>query len=300
MQEDLDAPVSIVVPAYNRADKLNRVLGAYLTQARVGEVIVVDNGSVDETPVVLERWLATSPLLKVVRLPVNRRQAGARNAGVDAARGDFIFYGEDDYEPSPGHIATLLDHLHATGADVIAGRRINVLPDESYAQALRRVQQYRDPLIESWAVVGNHHMDTRDDVPAPLLDACALIRRTVLDRVRFDLEFRGNGWREESDFQLGALEAGFKLVHCPHVLGFHTPGGVGKAAGGSRSRSRLSYEVWVVRNNVRFLRKHWRYLRSGQSQLRVPPLLLVAVALQTLLRGARAQRKLARTAASQA
>ncbi|MHB1161663.1 MAG: glycosyltransferase family 2 protein, partial [Chloroflexota bacterium] len=120
------------------------------------------------------------------------------------------------------------------------------------------------------------------------------IRSELLRRVSFDIGFEGNGWREESDFQVGALEAGYRLVHCPHTLGFHTPGGVGRASGGSRGRSRLNYELWVMRNNARFLRKHWGYLRSGRSELRVPPLPELAVALQAALRGVRAARKLFR------
>lgn len=292
----LDGPVSVVLPTYNRASQLERVLGSYLRQSQAKEVIVVDNGSTDSTPELL-RWLAAREArLCTVRLEVNKRQAGARNAGAEAARGDYVFYGEDDYEPAPGQVATLLDHLERSGADMIAGRRINVLPGESYEKALRRVRSYADPLIERWAMVGNHHMDTGGDVEAPLLDACALIRREVFRHVTFDLGFKGNGWREESDFQVGALEAGFKLVHCPHTLGFHTPGGVGKARGGSRSRSRLNYELWVLQNNARFLRKHWDFLRSGRSELRVVPLLELAVVVQAALRALRAGKKLSRLA----
>jgi GT2 family glycosyltransferase len=229
-----------------------------------------------------------------VRLEVNKRQSGARNAGAAAATGDYVFYGEDDYELTPGQVATLLDHLERAGADMIAGRRINVLPGESYEAALRRVDGYDDPLIERWAVVGNHHMDTGTDREVPLLDACALIKREIFEHVSFDMDFKGNGWREESDFQLGALEAGFKLVHCPHTLGFHSPGGVGKKQGGSRSRSRLNYELWVMRNNARFLRKHWDFLRSGRSELRVPPSVELAVLLQAGLRTMRAGKKVSR------
>jgi hypothetical protein len=156
------------------------------------------------------------------------------------------------------------------------------------------VNTYSDPLIERWAVVGNHHMDTVEDQVVPLLDACALIRREIFEHASFDMGFLGNGWREESDFQLSALEAGFKLVHCPHTLGFHSPGGVGKKQGGSRGRSRLNYELWVVRNNARFLRKHWTFLRASQSELRVPPTVATAVALQAALRAVRAAKKLNR------
>lgn len=291
-------PVSVVIPTYNRAGQLERVLLSYLRQTQIKEVIVVDNGSTDRTPDLLKEWATRDPLLTPLRLEVNRRQAGARNAGAEAATGEYVFFGEDDYELTPGQVSTLLEHMEATGADLIAGRRINVLADESYEQALRRVRGYSDPLIERWAGVGNPHVDTLVDVEAPLLDACALIRREVFRRVSFDVGFEGNGWREESDFQLGALKAGFKLVHCPHTLGFHTPGGVGKAKGGSRGRSRLDYELWVLRNNARFLRKHWDYLRTGHSGLKVPPLLELAVALQAAMRMARAARKLCRQSAA--
>lgn len=231
-----------------------------------------------------------------MRLAVNVGQAGARNAGAAAASGDYVFYGEDDYEPAPDHVATLLDHLMRAGADIIAGRRINVLPGESDAEALLRVSCYTDPLIEHWALVGNHHASTGGDVDAPLLDACALVCRAVFRHVTFDPGFMGNGWREESDFQLSALEAGFRLVHCPHIVGFHRPGGVGKAQGGSRGRSRLSYELWVIRNNARFLRKHWKLIRSRRTELRACPPLELAVATQTTLRMVRAARKLSRLA----
>lgn len=290
----LDEPVSAVVPTFNRAAQLERVLGAYLTQRRVGEVIVVDNGSTDRTPDLLRDWAAREPRLRPLRLETNRRQAGARNAGAEAARGDYLFYGEDDYEPGLEQVPTLLEHLERSGADLIAGRRVNVLPGESYGAALLRVSGYEDPLIERWAMVGNHHMDTLLDVEAPLLDACALVRMEVFSRVVFDLGFKGNGWREESDFQIGALEAGFKLVHCPHTVGFHRPGGVGRGKGGSRGRSRLNYELWVVRNNLRFLQKHWEFLRSGRSDLRVARSLVLTVGIQAALRAVRAMRKLHR------
>jgi glycosyltransferase involved in cell wall biosynthesis len=291
-----DGPVSIVVPTYNRSAQLEQVLGSYLRQHRAKEVIVVDNGCVDDTPRLLKAWSALEPRLRVVRLEQNRRQSGARNAGAEAATGDFVFYGEDDYELVPGQVATLLDHLQRSGADMIAGRRINVLPGERYEDALRRTSLYADPLIERWAVVQNPWVDVGGDVPAPLLDACALIRREIFQHATFDMNFLGNGWREESDFQLSALEGGFKLVHCSHTLGFHSPGGVGKGRGGSHGRSRTEYEIWTARNNARFLRKHWEFLRSGRSELRVPPTVELAVALQAGLRLARAGRKLSRIA----
>jgi glycosyltransferase involved in cell wall biosynthesis len=291
----VNRPVSVVIPTYNRADDLEQILSSYLEQPHVLEVIVVDDGSTDRTPTLLRRWPAGEIPVRPLRLRQNSGQGHARNVGVDAATGEYVFFGEDDFALTPNHVATLLEHLARSGADMIAGRRINVRPDESDEDALRRTHRYPDPLIERWAVVQNPWVDVGGDVDAPLLDACVLARRNIFRRVRFDPAFRGNGWREESDFQLTALEAGHRLVHCSHTVGFHRPRGVGRGKGGARGRSRLDYELWVVRNNTRFLRKHWELLRSGRSDLRVPPALGLAVLLQAVLRGARAGRKLSRS-----
>jgi glycosyltransferase involved in cell wall biosynthesis len=287
--------VSVVIPTYNRAGDLERILSSYLQQPCVMEVIVVDDGSTDRTPTLLQHWPSADVPLRAVRLARNRGQGHARNVGVDVALGDYVFFGEDDYALAPDQVPTLLRHLERTGGDMIAGRRVNVRPDESDADALRRASQYRDPLIERWAAVQNPWVDVGGDVDAPLLDACVLVRREVFRQIRFDPAFRGNGWREESDFQLAALEAGHRLIHCSHTIGFHHPRGVGRGKGGARGRGRLDYEWWVVRNNAYFLRKHWSFLHAGACDLRVPPTLGLAVLLQALLRGARAGRKLSRS-----
>jgi len=160
--------VSVVIPTYNRASDLERVLDSYLAQPEVGEVIVVDDGSIDRTPDLLGCWPAGRVPLRAVRLDTNQGQATARNVGADAARGEYIFYGEDDYTPGPSHVAVLLQHLARSGADLIAGRRVNVRRDESFGAALRRAGIYRGPLIERWAAVQNPWVDAGADVEAPL------------------------------------------------------------------------------------------------------------------------------------
>ena len=203
--------------------------------------------------------------LRAIRLSENRGQGFALNVGADAATGKYVFYGEDDYLLAPDQVVILLQHLERSGADIIAGRRVNVRPDESCDTAVRRTMLYDDPLIERWAAVQNPWVDVGEDVEALLLDACILVRRDVVRRVRFDSAFRGNGWREESDFQLTALKAGHRLVHCSHTVGFHRPRGVGRGVGGARGRNRVCYEWWVIRNNTYFLRKHWSFLSLGDA-----------------------------------
>lgn len=91
--------VSVVIPAYNRASVLPRAVESVLHQThRPVEIIVVDDGSSDETWQVMERYTAQYP--EVVRYVHQENQgvSGARNTGIDHAQGDYVcFLDSDDY-----------------------------------------------------------------------------------------------------------------------------------------------------------------------------------------------------------
>jgi glycosyltransferase involved in cell wall biosynthesis len=92
-----DPLVSVVIPTYNRADALPASVRSVLGQT-VGdlEVIVVDDGSTDHTPVVL-RDLGDERV-RHTRLPENRGANAARNAGIEQARGRYIAFQDSDDE----------------------------------------------------------------------------------------------------------------------------------------------------------------------------------------------------------
>src|ERR1700751_5916695 len=97
-------PVSVLIPAYNRAAMLRRSLGSVWSQrpSLPGEVIVVDDGSVDETAQVAGEMGAT-----VVRHPRNLGLSAARNTGLTAARYSWIALLDSDDEWLSHHLATL-------------------------------------------------------------------------------------------------------------------------------------------------------------------------------------------------
>jgi glycosyltransferase involved in cell wall biosynthesis len=89
--------VSVVIPVYNRAHLIARAISSALTQSykRV-EIIVVDDASTDGLGATLAVFADTR--LRCVTHPVNRGAAGARNTGVEAARGEFVaFLDSDDF-----------------------------------------------------------------------------------------------------------------------------------------------------------------------------------------------------------
>lgn len=100
------ADVSIVMPLYNRAHCVGRAAASVLAQKAAGdaplpawEMIVVDDGSDDDGAAVIEAF--ADPRLRVIRHPVNRGAAAARNTGVAAAGGRFVAFLDSDDEWLP-------------------------------------------------------------------------------------------------------------------------------------------------------------------------------------------------------
>lgn len=97
---------SVIIPTYNRRHQLGQAIASALEQEGVTvEVIVVDDGSTDGT---LD-WLAADyadPRVRVLRNTRSKGPAGARNAGLQVAGGDFIALLDSDDCFLPGHLAS--------------------------------------------------------------------------------------------------------------------------------------------------------------------------------------------------
>ncbi|NOZ24608.1 MAG: glycosyltransferase [Nitrospirae bacterium] len=89
--------MSVIVPTYNRAHLLGRALASVARQTyRDFEVIVVDDGSTDETAEVVKEFASLD--IRYIRHENNRGEAAARNTGVLAAKGEFIAFLDSDDE----------------------------------------------------------------------------------------------------------------------------------------------------------------------------------------------------------
>ena len=113
--------VSIVIPTHNRASLLRRALLCVQSQTlRDQEIVVVDDGSTDDTATMLASGF---PDVKVVRHETSRGPSAARNSGIAAATGDWMFFHDDDDLMHPSHLADLLAAtLAAPPNSLVAGR----------------------------------------------------------------------------------------------------------------------------------------------------------------------------------
>lgn len=111
--------VSIVVPIYNAEATLYRCLASISAQThRDLEVILVDDGSTDNSGAVCRRWAERDPRFRVIRQE-NLGPGAARNAGMDAAAGEYIFFFDSDDEAEAHLVEKTLHRFRETGAQVV-------------------------------------------------------------------------------------------------------------------------------------------------------------------------------------
>ena len=105
-------PVSVVIPAYNRAATIGAAIESVLRQTWEDfELVVVDDGSTDGTLEAARR--IADPRLRVIAAPHNMGAAGARNLGVAEARGTWIAFQDSDDEWLPEKLAKQMARLAA-------------------------------------------------------------------------------------------------------------------------------------------------------------------------------------------
>ena len=122
--------LSIVIPAYNEAARIDvtlaRVLACVATQGWDAEVLVVDDGSTDETSTIVERWMRGPGLangrLHLIQNPGNRGKGYSVRNGLLQAAGDIVMFTDADLSAPMEEAERLLSAIH-DGAEVAIASR---------------------------------------------------------------------------------------------------------------------------------------------------------------------------------
>ncbi|MGE5276671.1 MAG: glycosyltransferase [Acidobacteriota bacterium] len=158
--------LSVVIPTYNRAERLRACLDALNAQTLVAEtaagafeVVVVVDGSTDGTRELLARYPASFPLK--VLWQENAGQASARNRGIGEAAGRFCLLIDDDIVASPGLVREHLRAQRETGGVLAAGKLTLRIP--------ARAGWYARRYAAGWAA---HYERLDTGRKPPTADAC--------------------------------------------------------------------------------------------------------------------------------
>jgi glycosyltransferase involved in cell wall biosynthesis len=113
--------ISVVVPVYNVESYLAECLDSLLAQTvRDLEVVIVNDGSTDGSAAIAEQYVARDPRFRVVTQE-NGGLSKARNAGIDAATGDYLAFLDSDDRLPPDAYRLLLGALEQTGSEFATG-----------------------------------------------------------------------------------------------------------------------------------------------------------------------------------
>jgi len=118
--------LSLVIPAYNEQERLNRSLGrvvGYLRRrGKPFEIVVVDDGSTDGTAALVEKHASLDGRVRLVCHPENLGKGRAVRTGVYAARGDYVIFSDADLSTPIETADEFMVHL-TNGSDVVVGNR---------------------------------------------------------------------------------------------------------------------------------------------------------------------------------
>jgi GT2 family glycosyltransferase len=237
-------PATIQLCTYNRAALLERVLEACFDQTvpdDLYEVVLVDDGSSDETPAVIERARLHASCAFTVVSQENRGLAGARNTGIARATGERIIFIDDDVLVLPNFVAEHLRSHASSPQAIVRGGAIEVESVDDLPPPVWSIKNYS----------GNYFWTT--NVSAPLA--------TIRAIGGFDESFSEYGW-EDIDVGLRLRARGVKAVFNPRALVYHfKPRLRASSIEGLLAQARAKARTAVALARIH---RHWRaYLATG-------------------------------------
>lgn len=198
---------TVVIPSYNRPDRLRACLDALLTDPDDGfEIVVVDDGS--DVPLG-ETCAPFGPRVRCLRQD-NAGPAAARNAGAEAARGRVLLFTDDDCRPQAGWVDAMLAAHDGAEERLVGGRVVNLLEDNTFAAASQSLCDFLYDYFDADA----------GDVPFFTSNNIACDRDRFLAMGGFDRSFPLAA-AEDRDFGLRWRAAGGTLVYAPSAVVGH-------------------------------------------------------------------------------
>lgn len=228
-QKEYNLFYSVIIPTYNRSSMLKMAVSSVLSQTlspAVFEVLVIDDGSAGEdTKNVVLEFKKEYPQYNIKYFyQVNAGPSAARNLGIKEARGDIIFFTDDDCVVPPDWMETILDGYKKYPEISGAGGWYMPSKEELARNVVAKFFYYISFLHDSRIGPFLLHHEILSNDPMVCFETFAYntanmsFRRSILERVGgFREEFRRPGY-EDNDLALRVFHGGGSILYLPsHV-----------------------------------------------------------------------------------
>lgn len=212
--------LSVIIPTRNRAGSLKRLLESLETLECLDsmhvEILVVDNGSTDETAELLlrEESKARRFPLRVLQ-EAQRGKARALNLGLDSAAADIILIVDDDVVVHPQWLDRHLECFETTSFDAVQGRVLPGTDAEGRIAEPDKLHEYNIPIVDYGTAICQIRGWTGANVS---------FKRQVFERIGyFDprLGPGASGFSEDTEYSMRMRQAGLTIGYSPFAIVFH-------------------------------------------------------------------------------
>ncbi|MDQ1445958.1 MAG: hypothetical protein QOI20_2422, partial [Acidimicrobiaceae bacterium] len=236
--------VSIVVVVHNGVRFTAMCLESLLADADApaAEVVVVDNGSTDETPQLLDALHRLDGRVRVVSLNRNMGFAKGNNAGIAAARGETVVLLNNDTIVTPGWLRPLLAHLTDGAVGLVGPTTSRTCNEAEIESPYRTVGELAEFAAARWRAFAGRGFDI-----GMLAMFCVAGRRSTFEQIGALDESFELGLFEDDDYAMRARAAGFRLMCAEDAFVHH----FGQASLGTVLDSER-YDDLFNRNRARF------------------------------------------------
>jgi len=205
---DYQPLVSIVVPVHNEEETLEECLTSLINQTyKNTEIIIVDDGSTDRSPNIINNYRKNNQQIKVITSK-NNNTAIVRSLGIEKSQGDIIFQTDADAWYAPDYIERCIVHLFKRDVAGVIGK-IQVWDPKTWISKHRDVMyQYR------W----NNKTTIEKEIKEGKIAAWIIDREKYNEVGGYNSEFARE---QDTDLAKRFLKKGYKIIYEPEALWKH-------------------------------------------------------------------------------
>lgn len=207
--------ISVIIPVYNGEKYLEHTLGTILSQKMEEfEVLLIDDGSKDGSAALCDKIASENSKVRVLHQE-NQGICGARNTGIEAARGEYLAFADQDDECLPGWLEDNYQTAVEYDADLVKSGRIAETVDENGKLLKRDIRELEKKFYDREQLIGEYFVLRDRNVFSPVWDG--LFRREIV--MKYNIRFR-------TEFRQGEEDTAFCLEFLQYVQRFATNTGI--------------------------------------------------------------------------